>query len=108
MSDTTATPTWPPQAPAPDAGATARIHLAVPGIRGSHAATMTREPRPDGSQVVRLDRAGQLTRLVIPAGESFADAWRRIEAAITQVTYPSGDQTSESSVSHTPAGMHGQ
>lgn len=108
MSDTTATPTWSPQAQAPDAGSTARIHLAVPGLRGSRAVTMAREPQPDGSQVVWLDRAGQRTRLVVPAGETFADAWRRIEAAITQTTYPSRDQTSESSVSRLPGAVHGQ
>ena len=100
MSDPTATPTWTP--PAPDAGSTARIHLAVPGIAGSRAATMAREPQPDGSQVVWLDRAGQRVRLVIAAGETFADTWQRIEAAIVQVTYPSCDQTSETSVAHAP------
>lgn len=98
MADTTATTTWIPDAPAPDAGSIARIHLGVPGRPGSHAATMTREPAPDGSQVIWIDRADQQVQLVIPPGESFAAAWLRIEAALLQASYPSDDMPA----SHTP------
>lgn len=91
MFDATATPTWSLPAPAADAGSTARIHLATPGRTASRAATMVRTPRPDGSQVIELAVSGRQVPLVIAAGESFADAWGRIEAEINRATYPSHD-----------------
>lgn len=107
MSAGTATTTW-----LPDARSTTMFLRQQEGVAGTISGTLDMQRQPDGSYVVWVMAAGQATRFEIPAGESFADAWPRIEATMAQASYPSDDMptgsTSESSVVHAPDAVHAQ
>lgn len=94
MSAGTATTTWPP-----DARSTTLFHRQQEGVAETISGAFDIQRRPDGSYVAWLIISRDPVRLVIPAGESFDDAMRRIEAALAQASYPSDDM----STAHTPA-----